>query len=135
MESSILARFTEIQSNPNASRVVLPVIFDIFTKWSLSMSSQLILLGLSEEKALRDCRETPEEVELSLDLIERISLILGIFKSLQILMPVPHLADAWLKTPNDGPVFNGAPPKSHLLSGEIADLAAVRNYLSYQENK
>jgi hypothetical protein len=135
MEASNLDNFNEIQSSPDTSRVVLPVIFDIFAKWSFSMSDQLILLGLSEEKVLRDYRETPEDVELSLDIIERISLILGIFKSLQILLPAPHLADAWLSSPNDSSVFNGAPPKSLLLSGAIDDLAAVRNFLSYEENQ
>lgn len=72
---------------------------------------------------------------IHLDIIERISLILGIFKSLQILLPAPHLADAWLSSPNDSSVFNGAPPKSLLLSGAIDDLAAVRNFLSYEENQ
>ncbi|NKI18667.1 hypothetical protein HCU74_14735 [Spongiibacter sp. KMU-166] len=125
----------EIQSSPEASRVVLPVIFDILSKWSFTIDDQLIILGFKEEKVLRDCMEAPEKVELTMDLIERVSLILGIFRSLEIVLPAPHIADAWLNTPNENSVFKGVPPKSHLLSGSIDDLAAVRDFLSYQEHQ
>jgi len=61
-------------------------------------------------------------------------LILGIFKSLEILLPDPQMTDNWLSTPNDNYIFNGAAPKLSMLSGLIADLAAVRDFLDVQEN-
>jgi hypothetical protein len=68
------------------------------------------------------------------DRIERISYILGIFKSLETLLPDPQIVDNWLSTPNDNFLFNGAPPKSRLLTCAIADLAAVRDFLTPQKN-
>ena len=134
MSTNLQDRFTAILSNPHASRTVIPVIFEILEKWSFSVEDQIIVLGLSEEKTLRDWRASPENVKLTFDLIERISYILGIFKSLEILLPDPQVADNWLSTPNDNPKFKGTAPKSSVLSGLISDLAAVRNFLKVQEN-
>lgn len=44
------------------------------------------------------------------------------------------MTDNWLSTPNDNYIFNGAAPKLSMLSGLIADLAAVRDFLDVQEN-
>ena len=73
-------------------------------------------LGVTEEGATRD-------------LLERASYILGIYKSLQILLPDQALADQWLATPNDNPLFNGTAPLDRLLAGQVVDLAVVRNFL------
>ena len=63
------------------------------------------------------------------DLLERGSYILGIYKSLQIQLPDQVLADQWLATPNDNPLFNGTAPLDRLLAGQVADLATVRSFL------
>ncbi|HFE48004.1 MAG TPA: DUF2384 domain-containing protein, partial [Chromatiaceae bacterium] len=39
------------------------------------------------------------------------------------------LADQWLSTPNDNPLFNGTAPLDRLLAGQVVDLAMVRNFL------
>ena len=39
------------------------------------------------------------------------------------------LADQWLATPNDNPLFNGMAPLDRLLMGQAVDLATVRNFL------
>ena len=38
-----------------------------------------------------------EHGTLSLDLLTRLSLVLGIYKSLQVLYPEPAFSDAWIK--------------------------------------
>ena len=63
------------------------------------------------------------------DLLERASYILGIYKSLQILLPDQALADQWLYTPNYNPLFNGTAPLDRLLAGQVVDLAVIRNFL------
>ena len=87
------------------------------------------VLGLSNEKTLYNWKNHPEKAKLTRDLLERASYILGIFKSLEILLPDSALADHWLTTPNDNPVFNGTTPLDRLLAGQVTDLALVRNFL------
>jgi hypothetical protein len=108
---------------------LLPAIFTIFGQWSLTGRQQMALLGLSNEKTLYNWKSHPEKAKLTRDLLERASYILGIFKSLEILLPDPVLADRWLTTPNDNPVFNGTAPLDRVLAGQVTDLALVRNFL------
>ena len=89
----------------------------------------MTLLGLSNEKTLYNWKNHPEKAKLTRDLLERASYILGIFKSLEILLPDSVLADHWLTTPNDNPAFNGTAPLDRVLAGQVTDLALVRNFL------
>jgi len=86
-------------------------------------------IGLSNEKTLYNWKSQPEKAKLTRDLLERASYILGIYKSLQILLPDQVLADQWLATPNDNPLFNGTAPLDRILAGQVVDLAVVRDFL------
>ena len=108
---------------------LLPAIFAIFSQWSLTGPQQMVLLGLSNEKTLYNWKNQPEKARLTRDMLERASYVLGIYKSLQILLPDSALADQWLATPNDNPLFNGMAPLDRLLAGQVIDLAVVRNFL------
>ena len=66
------------------------------------------------------------------DTLERISYILGIFKALQILLPDEKAADAWVKRPNTAVLFAGKSALDRMLSGHVADLYVVRQYLDAQ---
>ena len=55
--------------------------------------------------------------------------MLGIYKALQILLPDPAAADAWVKRPNAAPLFNGRSALDLMLSGRVADLFLVRQFL------
>ncbi len=92
----------------------------------------MMLLGISNEKTLYNWKNHPEKAKLTKDLLERTSYILGIYKSLQILLPDPGIADQWLSIPNDNPLFNGTAPIERLLAGQVVDLAVVRNFLDTQ---
>lgn len=111
---------------------VLPAIFRIFSRWRLTGAQQMTLLGLSNEKTLYNWKKQPEKAKLTRDLLERASYILGIHQSLQVLLPEPVLADQWLATPNDDPLFKGATPLDRLLAGYVVDLAVVRDFLDTQ---
>lgn len=118
-----------LQRSPSITRSLLPAIFNIFSEWRLKGAQQMILLGLSNEKTLYNWKSHPEKAKLTRDLLERASYILGIYKSLQILFPDQVLADRWLSTPNDNPLFNGMAPLDRLLAGQVVDLATVRHFL------
>lgn len=121
-----------LQPGSSVSNSLLPAIFNIFSQWQLSGVQQMTLLGLSNEKTLYNWKSQPEKAKLTRDLLERASYILGIYKSLQILLPDQALADQWLATPNDNPLFNGTAPVNRLLAGQVVDLAKVRDFLDAQ---
>lgn len=118
-----------LQRGSSVTRALLPAIFNIFSEWHLKGVQQMTLLGLSNEKTLYNWKNHPEKAKLTRDLLERASYILGIYKSLQILFPDQALADRWLSTPNDNPLFNGMAPLDRLLAGQVVDLAVVRYFL------
>ncbi len=118
-----------LQRGSAVTASLLPAIFNIFSQWSLTGGQQMTLLGLGNEKTLYNWKNHPEKAKLTRDMLERASYILGIYKSLQILLPDPTLADHWLSTPNDNPIFNGIAPLDRILAGQVIDLALVRNFL------
>src|SRR5574337_1032243 len=58
--------------------------------------------------------------------------LLGVWQALQILFPDPAQADAWLHQPNTAPLFGGQSALERMLSGNVADLFVVRQYLDAQ---
>lgn len=123
-----------LKRGPKVANSLLPAIFAIFSQWNLTGAQQMTLLGLSNEKTFYNWKNRPEKATLTRDLLERASYILGIYKSLQILLPEHALADQWLATPNDNPLFNGMAPLDRLLAGQVVDLAVVRNFLDAERS-
>ena len=70
--------------------------------------------------------------QLSRDTLERVSYVLGIYKALQILLPQAEAADTWVRKPNAAPLFDGRSALDRMLSGNVADLYVVRQYLDAQ---
>jgi hypothetical protein len=48
---------------------------------------------------------------------------------LQILLPDPAAADAWVRRPNQAAAFGGQSALQHMLAGNLSDLNRVRRYL------
>lgn len=102
--------------------------FRIAALWQLSVEEQMTLLGLASRSTYYKWRNDPPR-RLSPDLLERLSYIFGIYKALQLLLPRPESADAWLRRPNSAPPFGGRSALERMLSGRVADLYEVRRYL------
>jgi hypothetical protein len=109
----------------------LRTFFRIAEQWGLSAAEQQILLGVPSPSTFYKWKRDPQ-VSLPPDTLERISYILGIYKALQILLPDPLAADAWVRRPNDAPLFGGKPALERMLSGHVSDLYVVRQYLDAQ---
>lgn len=99
--------------------------------WHLSIAEQLTLLGLSSRSTYFKWRKDPH-ARLPRDTLERISYLLGIYKALQVLLPDTRAADEWVRQPNEAPVFGGGSALERMLSGNVADLYIVRQYLDAQ---
>jgi hypothetical protein len=117
--------------NPVAGAAALRTFFRIAEAWELDNADQLALLGLRSRTTLAAWRKGGE-VALSPDTLERLSYVFGIYKALQMLLPSTEAADAWIRKPNAGPLFNGASALDRLRAGKVADLFLVRQYLDAQ---
>jgi hypothetical protein len=99
--------------------------------WHLSVAEQLTLLGLSSRSTFFKWRKDPH-ARIPRDTLERISYILGIYKALQLLLPDTRAADEWIRRPNEAALFSGRSALERMLSGNVADLYTVRQYLDAQ---
>jgi len=101
---------------------------NIAEAWKLSVDDQLKLLGIGSRSTFFKWRRE-RNPRIPGDTLERLSYLLGIYKSLQILLPDNHAADAWIRQPNKAAPFGGRSALERMLSGQVADLYVVRQYL------
>lgn len=97
--------------------------------WNLDADEQLVLLGSPPRSTFYKWKKQPEAAHLGRDTLERISYLLGIYKALQILLPDEKAADSWIRKPNAATLFGGKSALDRMLSGNVADLFVVRQYL------
>ena len=100
--------------------------------WSLSEDERLLVLGLPARstyynwvKAVREHRD----IILDVDMLTRISAVLGIHQALGILYPTEREGVAWLRTPHGAPLFGGRPPLALITCGTQDGLMSVRRFL------
>jgi hypothetical protein len=100
----------------------LAVFFRMADRWGQA------LLGVSRSVFFR---WQAGEVRSALDsaTAERLSYLFRIYAALQVLLPVPERAHAWLQLPNAAPLFGGGTALQHLLGGRVGDLKDVADYL------
>ncbi|MGY2463832.1 DUF2384 domain-containing protein [Vreelandella sulfidaeris] len=96
--------------------------------WGLKESEAALLLGVPDS-TYRRWKQAPEQARLDANHLERMSLILGIYKALHILLPNQAAANSWLQRPNHNPLFAGHSPVERLLDGQVSDLYVVRQHL------
>ncbi len=121
---------TEIDRR-SLSGPALRAFFRIAVLWRLSVEDQMTLLGQTARSTFFKWKKNPNTV-LPKDTLERISYILGIYKALQLLLPDEQAADEWVKRPNAAAQFAGRTALDRMLSGQVADLYVVRQYLDAQ---
>jgi hypothetical protein len=97
--------------------------------WQLTIEQQLVLLGHQSRSTYFRWKKDPSQARLPHDTLERISYILGIYKALTILLPDAKAADNWVRQANSAPLFGGRSALERMLSGNVGDLLAVRQYL------
>ena len=106
----------------------LRTFFRIADAWSLSVSEQRGLLGWPAASTFHKYKGGKIGT-LSFDTLTRLSLVIGIYKSLQILYPEPDFADRWVRMPNSHVLFGGAPALALMVDGGIDGLYGVRRLL------
>lgn len=100
--------------------------FSLATHWKLRDEDARALLGGISNGSFYQLKRAPKTLDQ--DKLTRISLLVGIFKALNILYST-KLADAWVQRPNTNPLFAGESPLARMLKGGVPALLHVRQLL------
>ncbi|MGB8062400.1 MAG: antitoxin Xre/MbcA/ParS toxin-binding domain-containing protein [Candidatus Sulfotelmatobacter sp.] len=95
--------------------------------WKLRDQDTRVLLGGISSGSFYALKNQATKT-LDGDQLTRISLLVGIYKALNILYG-QKLADAWIALPNTNPMFGGASPLNYLSQGGIPAFLRVRQLL------
>ena len=109
------------------SRNAVSAFFKIVDAWSVRDEAARQLLGGVSNGVYYQLKRGQKKV-LDQDKLTRISLLLGIFKALNILYS-RKLADAWINLANTNPMFAGEAPLDYVIQGGVPALMRVRQLL------
>lgn len=126
MSSAAAARATD---RKDLTGPALRTFFRIAEAWGLKEPEQMRLLGLESRSTLQSWKRGAVAA-IPKDALERISYVLGIYKGLHILLP--RSADEWVRKPNKASIFGGKSALDRMVSGNVADLYVVRQYVDAQ---
>ena len=125
---AVQPRIDDFEAARAAVSAAFRAFFRIAEAWKLDNAAARTLLGRPPASTYYKWK-TGEVGSVSRDVVERLSYLLGIYRSLQLLLPDPEAADAWVRRPNQAPLFGGRSALDRMLSGNVADLYRVREYL------
>jgi hypothetical protein len=101
--------------------------FSLTTQWKLRDEDARSLLGGISNGSFYQLKRSASKT-LDQDKLTRISLLVGIFKALNILFS-PRLADAWVQLPNTNPIFARESPLAYMRKGGVPNMIRVRQLL------
>lgn len=110
--------------SPNAIKVFV----NIIQKWGLNESQARGLLGGVASSTFHAWKTHPKGKRLDQDTLTRISLVIGIYKALNIYFGKPW-ADRWVVLENCGPLFSGRAPIDYMLRNGQPGMMEVRRML------
>jgi hypothetical protein len=100
--------------------------------WGLSEEQRLLVLGYPSRSTYYNwCKRAREHATFTLgvDVLTRISAIIGIQQALDSLFPTERLGLEWLRVPHSAVVFGSRPPLELVTSGTQDGLLIVRRFL------
>lgn len=121
--ADLSSRKVQARLSPIATRAF----FKIAQVWRLRDEDARTLLGGISNGSFYNLKRRPAR-NLDQDRLTRISLLIGIFKALNILYS-GKLADAWIQLDNRNPMFGGSTPLAYMLRGGLPAMVRVRQLL------
>ncbi len=113
------------------SRAAVPALFQLVQAWKVRDEAARQLLGGVSNGVYYQLKRGHKKT-LDQDKLTRISLLIGIFKALNILYG-RKLADAWINLPNTNPMFEGESPLAYMIRGGVPALLRVRQLLDARQ--
>jgi hypothetical protein len=109
------------------SRAAIHAFFKLVDAWRVRDEAARQLLGGVSNGVFYQLKKERAKT-LDQDQLTRISLLLGIFKALNILYS-SKLADSWATLPNTNPMFQGETPLQYMIHGGMPALLRIRQLL------
>jgi uncharacterized protein (DUF2384 family) len=122
-----LPNLADAATQRRLSPPAIQAFFAIAEKWDLRNEDAMALLGGTSHGRFYELKKNGKG-HLSQDELTRISLLIGIFKALNLLFS-RRLADEWISRPNSNPMFNNDPPLQLLIQGGVPAMIGVRRLL------
>ncbi|MEO8716225.1 MAG: MbcA/ParS/Xre antitoxin family protein [Acetobacteraceae bacterium] len=100
--------------------------------WGLSEDQRRLVLGMPSRSTYHNWARIVRahgEITLDVDVLVRLSAVLGIYQALRILHATEQEGTEWLKRPHSEPIFGAQPPLALITSGTQDGLLAVRRFL------
>jgi hypothetical protein len=114
------------QLTPQLRKVAMRVFARLSAAWDLSEEEASGLLG-AEPEEVRRWQENSNEAPSSA--VARVSMLLGIFRAINIHLPHAGSADGWVRRPNVAPLFAGRSALELMLERGFDGISAVRAHL------
>jgi len=126
----MLPDLSRLEERRRLSGAALKALFNIVKHWQIrDEDARQLLGGISNGAYYQLKQKTGASVKtLEQDRLVRISYLIGIFKSLNILYS-QRLADQWMQLPNTNPIFAGSTPLDYILRGGTPAMDVVRRLL------
>ena len=118
-------------SQAQAKNAVLRIFDGLARAWTLDLHEQLALLRFETPGELAKLRQKAA-TDVPPEAAERIAVLLGIFGAINVLLPIPEHADAWIRAPNNAPVFGGRSALDLMLERGPEGICTVRDHLHGQ---
>lgn len=123
----ISANLSDAKTRARLSRSAIKGFLRIMEHWGVRDADARQLLGGISSGSYYALKKQPART-LDQDALTRISLLVGIFKSLNILYN-ESLADAWITLPNRNAMFRGATPLAYMIQHGLPGMIFVRQLL------
>jgi hypothetical protein len=125
-----LPDLSRLEERRRLSAAGLKALFNIVKHWQVRDEDARQLLGGISNGAYYQLKQNTGAAAkpLEQDRLVRISYLIGIFKSLNILYS-QRLADQWMQLPNTNPIFAGRTPLEYILRGGTPAMDMVRRLL------
>ena len=128
--AAVLPDLSRPEERRRLSAAGLKALFNIVHHWKIRDEDARELLGGISNGNYYQLKKNPRTPGKSLDQdkLVRISYLIGIFKSLNILYS-QRLADQWIQLPNSNPIFAGRTPLDYILRGGTPAMDMLRRLL------
>lgn len=124
----ISANLSDAKTRARLSRTAIKGFLRIMEQWEIKDPVARQLLGGISSGSYYAWKKQPASKTLDQDMLTRISLLIGIFKALNILYS-QSLADDWITLPNRNAMFRGATPLAYMIQHGLPGMVFVRQLL------
>lgn len=124
----VSADLSDPKTQKRLSATAIKGFLQIMEKWNIKDSDARKLLGGMSTGSFYGLKKDASPRTLDQDTLTRISLLVGIFKALNILYSA-SLADSWINLPNRNPMFRGVSPIAYMIQRGQPGMLNVRQLL------